>query len=290
MNVSANMSNFAPLMFKARFGFLSLSIFIFLFTSCTGYEKLLKSDDFDKKFVKAKEYYNEGDYAKALPLLDQLLTVKVGTPQEEEIRYYIAYSHYGQSEFLISSTLFKNFFISFPRSYRSEECLYMSAYSLYKSSPRYELDQTYTNKALQDFQYFVDTYPKSDRIPECNRLMDEMRKKLEIKLLESADLYFRTQNYQAAAVTYENVLDDFPETAEAENVGLLIIRSYFNYASQSVVCKKPFRYEKTIESYNDFIERYPSSELKGVAEGLYKRSVDLKEKSIIEQQNFNCDE
>ncbi|MBC8046065.1 MAG: outer membrane protein assembly factor BamD [Fimbriimonadaceae bacterium] len=274
-----------------RSAVLSAFAIIILFASgCSGYEKLLKSDDFDTKQIKAQEYYNEGDYAKALPLLDQLLAVKSGTAQEEEIRYFIAYCHYGQSEFLLSASLFKSFWLSFPRSYRAEECLYMSAYCLYKSSPGYELDQTETEKALESFQFFVDTYDKSERIQQCNDLMDEMRLKMEKKMYESANLYYNTENYQAAAITYENMLKEFPETKEAEDVGVLIIRSYFNYAVQSIICKKEERYNKAIASFNQFKEKYPASENMNEAESLYKRSVSLKEKALNEKENYNCNE
>lgn len=263
---------------------------VLLASGCSGYEKLLKSDDFDAKYLRAKEYYNEGDYAKALPLLDQMLVVKSGTVEEEEIRYYIAYSHYGQSEFLLSSSLFRGFWLAFPRSYRAEEALYMSAYCLYKASPTYALDQTETKKALEAFQFFADTYDKSERITECNKLMDELRLKLEKKLYESANLYYRTEQYQAAAITYENMLKEFPETEEAENVGLLIVRSYFNYALQSVICKKVERYEKAIASYATFIDRYPNSTNKKEAESIYSRALALKNKALTEKENYNCNE
>ncbi|MFN3940216.1 MAG: outer membrane protein assembly factor BamD, partial [Chitinophagales bacterium] len=246
--------------------------------------------DFELKSAKAKEYYNEGSYAKALPLLDQLLTVQLGTPQEEEIRYYIAYCYYGQSQFLISSALFKNFFTAFPKSYRAEECLYMSAFSLYKASPRYNLDQTTTYKALTEFQYFTDTYKKSERVAEANLLMDALRAKLELKMFESAELYFKTENYLAAATNYQNLLKEFPETARAEEIYLQIIRAYFNYAELSVVCKKSERYDLVMESYQEFIERYPQSKLAGTAKGFNDRSAFLKTKSDKEKENYNCDE
>ncbi len=115
-------------------------------------------------------------------------------------------------------------------------------------------------------------------MPGCNDLMDELRHKMELKMIESAELYYKMENYQSAATTYENILEDFPETSEAENIGLRIIRSYFNYAGQSVTCKKPDRYEKAIESYSDFRERFPESGLSEVAKGLYNRSIDLKNK------------
>jgi outer membrane protein assembly factor BamD len=270
-------------------GFLFIVAFLLL-ASCSDYEKLLKSDDFDLKSERAKAYYNEGDYARALPLLDQLLTVKRGTAEEEEIRYYIAYCYYGQSQFLIASALFKNFFVSFPRSYRAEECLYMSAYSTYQASPRIDLDQTTTIAALEDFQYFIDTYKNSERVEEATSLMDELRMKLEDKMYTGAMLYYDTENYQAAAVTFEGLLKEYPETSRAEDIYLLIIRSYFNFAGNSVPCKRPERYQSVIDSYERFAEQYPKSEILDIAKGLHDRSAELKQKAIKENENFNCDE
>lgn len=264
--------------------------FLFICQGCSGYEKLLKSDDFEAKAAQARVYYNEGNYAKALPLLDQLLAVKSGTADEEEIRYFIAYSHYGQSEYLLSASLFKSFWLAFPRSYRAEECLYMSAYALYRSSPVYELDQTETTKALEAFQFFIDTYDKSNRVQEANDIMDELRLKLETKMYESANLYYNSENYQAAAITYENMLESFPETDKAEAVGVLVIRSYFNYALQSIVCKKADRYDKAIASYITFKDRYPNSAYLKEADGLYNRALSMKQKAIKEQENYNCNE
>lgn len=273
-----------------KFSSLFLLLAFLTLSGCSDYEKLLKSDDFDAKSERAKAYYNVGDYARALPLLDQLLTVRMGTTEEEEIRYYIAYCYYGQSQFLIASALFKNFFRSFPRSYRAEEALFQSAYSLYKASPRIDLEQSQTINAIDEFQYFVDTYKKSERVAEANALMDEMRKKLEEKEYNSAMLYYNTQNYQAAAVTFENLLQQFPETSRAEDIYLLIVRSYFNYAGQSVPCKKPERYDLSIKSCSQFGEQYPKSDLLPIAEGLRDRAKDLKEKALIEKENYNCDE
>ena len=281
--------NFAGFSTMRKSLFILLSLAIAL-SSCSEYEQLLKSDDFSNKYVMAKQYYGEGNYAKALPLLDQLLTVKMGTSDEEEIRYYIAYCYYGQSQYLIAATLFKNFFISFPRSYRAEECLFQNAYSLYKASPPYNLDQTQTYKALSECQYFVDTYKNSERVAEANAIMDELRLKLETKEYESANLYFATENYQAAAVTLENLLKDFPETTRAEEFSLQIARAYFNYASQSVPCKMPERFEKAISSCDAFAAAYPNSISLPVIVALKERSIVQKEKAIIDKANYDCNE
>lgn len=262
-----------------------------VFTGCQ-YDKLLKSDDFDAKYIKAKEYYGEGDYAKALPLLDQLLTVKIGTPLEKEVRYYMAYCYYGQGDYFSSSSLFKQVFSIFPLSGEAEESLFMSAKSMYDASPRYQLDQTYSYKAIEAFQYFIDVFPKSALVKDANAYMDELRTKLELKLISSAELYYNTEHYQAAAVTFKNVLLDFPDTKDAEDISFKIINSYFSYAGQSVICKRADRYDMAIESYGDFVSRYPNSSRADQAKSLYERSIDLKEKTLTEISTYkiNCNE
>lgn len=261
-----------------------------VFTGCQ-YDKILKGDDFDLKYETAKKYYNDGDYAKALPLLDQLLTVKVGSPEEKDIRYYMAYCYYGQGDFFSAASYFKQVFNTFPLAPEAEEVLFMSAKAMYDASPRYELDQTYSYKAISAFQYFIDVFPKSSLVPQANALMDELRSKLEEKLIASAQLYYNTEHYEAAAVTFNNVLLDFPDTKDAENMSFLIISSYFNYAGQSVVCRKEERYDMAIQAYNEYIARYPNGDKAGQAKSLYERSIDLKEKAITEINTYkiNCD-
>ena len=279
-------------MFNNRVIAVAIIIISFgVFTGCQ-YDKLLKSDDFDAKYVKAKEYYAEGDYAKALPLLDQLLTVKIGTPQEKEIRYYMAYCYYGQGDYFSSASLFKQVFSIFPISAEAEESLFMSAKSMYDASPRYQLDQTYSYKAIEAFQYFIDVFPKSALVKDANAYMDEMRDKLELKLINSAELYYNTEHYQAAALTFKNVLLDFPDTKDAEEISFKIVNSYFSYAGQSVICKRAERYDMAIESYGDFLKDYPNSTKADQAKSFYERSVNLKQKSINEITTFkiNCNE
>ncbi len=279
-------------MFNNRVIAVAIIIISFgVFTGCQ-YDKLLKSDDFDAKYVKAKEYYAEGDYAKALPLLDQLLTVKIGTPEEKEIRYYMAYCYYGQGDYFSSASLFKQVFSIFPLSGEAEESLFMSAKSMYDASPRYQLDQTYSYKAIESFQYFIDVYPKSALVKDANAYMDEMRSKLELKLISSAELYYNTEHYQAAALTFKNVLLDFPDTKDAEEISFKIVNSYFSYAGQSVICKRAERYDMAIDAYGEFMKSYPNSSKADQAKSLYERSIDLKQKSIneITTLKINCNE
>jgi outer membrane protein assembly factor BamD len=57
--------------------YLYIVLFAMLF-SCNGYQKIVKSNDIELKYIMAKKFYEEDEYYKALPLLDELHTLFKG--------------------------------------------------------------------------------------------------------------------------------------------------------------------------------------------------------------------
>ena len=251
-------------------------------SSCSGYDQLLRSDNIDLKYEEAKKYYNKGSYVRALPLLKQLLTLYKGTEKEPDIMYYVAYSHYGQGELLLASALFKNFYNFFPNDPRAQETHFMSARCLALASPKVSLDQTVTFKAIDAFQLFINTHPTSDSVAAANQQIDLLRGKLERKAIEGADLYYHTRNFQAAAVAYEEILRDFPDIDQSERIQFQIIKSYWDLANVSVVCKQEERYGSAVDAYNEFVQRFPES-------GLRKEADQIAEKSRTRKVNSKED-
>ena len=66
---------------------LFLLSLIFTAVACSKYQKVLKSNDYELKYVKAKEYYNKNDYFRALPLFEELVNVFKGTDRAENLYY-----------------------------------------------------------------------------------------------------------------------------------------------------------------------------------------------------------
>lgn len=59
----------------------------------------------------------------------------------------------------------------------------MAAYCKFLDSPAYNLDQESTYDAIKELQLFVNRYPNSDRVEECNKYLDILRDKLEKKII-----------------------------------------------------------------------------------------------------------
>jgi outer membrane protein assembly factor BamD len=238
------------------------------FASCSSYEKVLKSDDLALKERKANEYYDKGEYYKALPLYEELISVYKGTQRAEDFYYKYAYCHYGTGEYLLAAYNFKNFATTYPASKYAEECLFMNAKCYYEISPRASLDQESTTKAINEMQLFINTYPQSKYAAEANAIMDESRRKLEKKDYEAAKLYYDMDDYKAAATAFSNLLKKYPDTPMADEISFMALKSNYMYAIHSIDEKKPERLEKTLTAYETFSARYPQSKYNAEAKNI----------------------
>lgn len=268
-------------MIKVKFQYSYL--FVFLIVALGGckseFEKIRSSGEPDLHYQKAIEYYEEGEYQKAQTLFELVISSYRGRKEAEDIYYKYAYTFYYLERYILAAYYFNNFSQTYGGSDYKEETDFMAAYSQYKMSPNYRLDQTYTQKAIDDLQLYINTYPLSERVNECNNLIDELRKKLEQKAFYEGMLYFDLSQYQSAVQVFENLLKDFPETNNVSNVRYQIIKSLYLLAENSVVTKQKERYEEVIEKGEEFLEKYGNETIANEVRSLIANS-DKNIKSI----------
>jgi outer membrane protein assembly factor BamD len=246
---------------------LSLVVFAAVLTaSCSKFNKVLKSTDYDYKLKMAQEYYDKKKYKQAQTLYEELFPIYKGTPQFEDLYYRYADCAFKQKDYVSAENLYNGFLDMFPNSTRAGEVEYMEAYSYYKQSPKPELDQTNTIKALGMMQTFINTHPGSERNKEAQDIIDECNRKLEIKELKSAELYFNMGQYRAAAIAYTSLINNYPDSQKSDEYKLQIIKSFYKYASLSIQEKREERFVKVISEVQDFQDRYPESKFMKEAE------------------------
>lgn len=255
--------------------------FLFLAGCSSQFTKVLKSTDYEYKLKKADEYYAKKKYRFAEQLYQELFPVFKGSEKFEELYYKYAYCSYYQKNYQDAENLFKGFLGVFPNSQRAEEIAFMHAMAFYKQSPNVQLDQTNTIKAIGMMQGFINNYPNSSRVADANEIIAKCRGKLEEKDYLAAKLYYNLQLYQAAGISFNNLLITYPESAKGEEYMLMAIKSYYEFARLSIYGKQEERYAKVSEEYFDFKDRYPESKLLPQAEE-YK---DLSQNNIKKIQN-----
>jgi outer membrane protein assembly factor BamD len=244
----------------------ALLILSVIISGCSKFGKVQKSKDYEYKLKMADKYYEEKRYNYAQQLYEELFPIYKGTERFEDLYYKFAYCNYYLRDYLSAENLFKSFVEVFPNSKRAEEMDYMRAYTFYKQSPKAELDQTNTGKAIGFMQAFINTHPGSARNKEASAIIDKCRIKLEVKDEKTAELYFNLGQYKAAAITYTNLLNGYPDSDKSDQYKLQVIKSYYQYAVMSVDERKEERFTQVITECNDFIDRFTDSKLKEEAQ------------------------
>ena len=236
-------------------------IVVFSVSSCSKFAKVQKSTDYEYKLRMAEKYYIQKKYNNAQSLYEELFPIYKGDPKFEDIFYKYAYCSYYLKDYLQAENLFKQFVEVFPSSAKEEEMEYMRAYTYFKQSPKMELDQTNTAKAIGLMQTFINTHPGSAKNKEATAIIDQLRAKLEVKDYNNAQLYYNMGHYRAAAIAYTSLMNDFPDSEKSDEYKFQVIKSYYLYANNSIDEKKAARFEQVLTECNDFVDRFPESKL-----------------------------
>ena len=264
-------SKFVYLSFPMSFRIIASSLFMVLFCFCSSeYSDILQGDDTGKKYKKAKELYQEGDYERANRLFDQVYYIYRGTDKAEGLDYLRAKSYYELGLRLVAAEYFSNFTKDYPNNSKICEALFLTLQCYYQYSEIPQRDQTYTLATISAVQNFVDRCPKSDSVSLASDVAGSLRKKLEKKAYGRAYFYYDNRQYKAAIVAFENYLDDYPESSYAEEVAFFKFKSKYEYAQGSIIAKQRERLIEAGTSYREYLKVLLSRNFPNTHEDLAK--------------------
>ena len=246
-------------MFLRRLLFISCTLI--LLSSCSSeFQKAVNSTDFEYKYNVANKLYDAGSYETAKVLYDEVRGHYRSSVEFQDILFKYAKCNFEMGDYVFASHYFNQFATTYTTNSQREEAAFLSAYSDYSMSGSYRLDQESTTAAIEKFQEYINTFSNSPRIGEANKLMDEMRGKLEIKDFESANLYFKTSDYVAAMHSFDNFVRKFPDSEYVELARFNLAKANYQLASQSLISKQKERFESTINNCKYFIRKFPDSD------------------------------
>ncbi|MCW9037544.1 outer membrane protein assembly factor BamD [Altibacter sp.] len=248
---------------KASLLILVMALF---FVSCSEYQKVLRADEIAPKYAMADSLYQQGKYKKALQLMEQIVPAYRGKPQAEKLMFMYANTFYNLEDFYLAGYQFERFETSYPKSDSVETAAYLSARSYYELSPRYSLDQTDTDKALERLQEFVNKYPNSEKRTEVNSLVSELRQKKEKKEFEVAAQYLRVSDYKAAISAFDNFITDNPGSTYRKDAFFGRFEAAYKLAINSIPALVNERLVTAKSYYSSFIKYYSDSDLKADAD------------------------
>lgn len=266
---------------------LPFALMLLVFSSCSDFRKIQRSDDVMKRYNAAVNYYESEKYSKAAILLEDILPLLRGKEEGERAKFLYAYSLFNQGLYIESAYYFQEFYQTYGRSEYAEEALFMHAYSLYLQSPRYNLDQTPSFEAIEALQNFINIYAYSEYRDRATEILDELQEKLALKAYTNAKLYLQLERFKAALVAFETFGNDFPDSDYNQEIAYLRIKAAYLLAKNSLQGVQEERYRDAIELYQEFIEDYPEGEYLKQAEDVY---VDVQEGLEKLKENIGTEE
>lgn len=260
-----------------RFLWLGLALCSVLVAGCSGTQRISHTSA-EQAYQKGMTLFEDGDYERAIEYFRGVFEYGRGSEWAPEAQYQLARSYEERSRYLLAATEYNRF----TQLYRTHALLpdaeYRRALMYYEASPNYKLDQTDTERAISNFQIYIQRHPGHEMVSDAESKVADLRNKLARKQFEAAELYERRRMYRAAAFTYEEVFDLYPDTDYADQALRAAVRTYVAYSDMSVPQRQAERLQKAVENYERLAQVFPESPHLEAAERHYERAQDRLER------------
>lgn len=268
-----------------RYSLILLIILPFL-AGCGDYNHVMKTADYEYKYEAAKGYYSDGSFRKAAESFRDVLAILKGTQYGDECLFMLGMSNFRLGDFESASEFFKKYYQSYPKGKYVELSRYYCAMSYYNSIPDIRLDQSSTMEALTEFSTFLDYFPETSLKAQTQDVIFNLQDKLVEKEFLSAKMYYDLgsylgnmtssgcSNYEACIVTAQNALKDYPYASPSrrEELSILVLRSKYHLARQSIIEKRIERFRDAIDEYYAFENEFPESQYMREAKNIFNHS------------------
>jgi len=215
----------------------------------------------------AKSFMMDEYYEEAVREFQIILLQYSGSAINDDAQYFLGLTYQKREQYLLAAYEFSKLIRDIPASDFVQDSQFMLAESYYQLSPNYQLEQSYTKKAIEEFQAFIEFFPLHPKVEEAERKIDELYIKLAEKEYNSARIYKRMEYYTAAINYYTLVKDTYHDSkfapmAHYELIKLLVMKE---------------RTDEALFNIAEYLRKYPGD----------SRIEELEELSIEIENNSN---
>lgn len=236
------------------------SVIILLAAGC-GRRELTLDLSAEERFQRGMQNYEAEQYVRAIDEFRIVVRQFSGSDYADDAQFYMGMSYFNRGEYILAAHEFETLVNIMSASPLVPEAQYKLALSYYNLSPRFDLDQENTRKAIDEFQTFVDFFPTHERVPEAEQKIVEMNEKLARKQYENGRLYMRMRYYRAATRYFELVIERYHDTQYAE----------LAFIGKIEALMERNMYEEANETVQRFLRQFPNSDQRSRAQTLERR-------------------
>ncbi len=195
-------------------------------TACFHHAVQLANLDADALFARAMSEYRGHHWDDAVSAFQQFTFRFPSSPRIQEARYMLAEAYFGKKEYVTAAHEFARLADDYPSGNYADDARFQVCISYARLSPDVELDQEYSQAAIDHCQSLLAYYPNSEHADSAKAIITKMRGKLARKLYIGGEYYFRRNAYDSAIIYFEDVVKKYPETPAAPDALLRVVQSY----------------------------------------------------------------
>ena len=197
-------------------------IFIFFGCSSTFPDESLSLADHLKLGM---DYLDEEEFVKAQDEFKFVLSRGTGTDYGDDAQFFLAESYFLNKQYMLSIAEYESLTrkMSFSPFFEKSRFRICEAYMI--ESPDYYNDQSYSEKALERYQEFLDDFPNSEYSQMATESMIILRNKLAKKLYETGVLYMKMDEFEPARMSFNRVLNNYYDTNIIQMVHIGVVKS-----------------------------------------------------------------
>lgn len=168
----------------------------------------------DSVLLLGETAFANSDFRKAITFLNYYVLNNPTSPDVQKAQFHLAESYYNLKKYDEASVEYEFLYKQYPGSQYSEQAQIKAATSKFETSEPYYKEQITTLDVQKMATEFLRKYPNSIYAPDARKLLARIDEKLARKELEAAKLYFKFKEYNAAVMSLEYILGEYPLAKE----------------------------------------------------------------------------
>lgn len=219
--------------------------------SCGGRKNLAFLDS-RQLYDEGKELYDRGKYIKAIEYFQTIVYNFPGVSLVDTAQHFLAMSYFNNKDYALARVEFNRLAINYPSSKYFQHALFMKSVAAFESTPgHYGLDQSDLEDAISELEDFVIDFPESIHLAEAKHYLEQAKGRLAHKYYESGIVYMHLRAYEAAAIYFQKVIDNYTSSEYAADAMFKMALARF----------KQKKYDEAYEKFSNLPVAFPSSEL-----------------------------
>jgi outer membrane protein assembly factor BamD len=239
---------------------LVLFSFVLILFACGGNKARLNMSA-EERLDYAMKLFNDKDYFEARTQFRIIILNAPGSTLVDQAQFYLAECHYQMEEFILAASEYERLLKLYPRSAFLDDAQYKLALCYDRLSPKSDLDQKYTLKAIEEFQRFLEEYPTSEFVEEVEKRLFLARAKLAKKEFNTGNLYRKMALYDAALYSFDDVLNHYYDSQYAEPA--LFYKAEILFKMQ--------RWDEAKPALETLLEKFPTGPFASDAKGMLEQ-------------------